>query len=70
MHTELKGNAKNNFEKDLSKMTNNANFGKTVENVTKHRDIKLVTTSARRSYLVLSEPNNQQENFFQKIHLL
>ena len=35
---------------------NNADFGKSMENVRKHRDIKLVTTEARKSYLV-SEPN-------------
>ena len=35
---------------------NNAVFGKTIENVRKHRDIKIVTTEARRNYLV-PEPN-------------
>ena len=35
---------------------NNADFGKTMEDVRKHRDIKLVTTKRRRNYLV-SEPD-------------
>ena len=35
---------------------NNTVFEKTMENLRKHRDIKLVTTEKRRNYLV-SEPN-------------
>ena len=35
---------------------NNSVFGKTMENIRKHRDIKLVTTDKKRSKLV-SEPN-------------
>ena len=44
----------------------NAVFGKTMENVRKHRDIKLVTTEERKNYLV-SEPNSHNKNFFWKL---
>ena len=44
-------------------LMNNAILGKTMENVKKHRDIKLVTTERRRNYLV-SEPNYHTTKFF------
>ena len=44
---------------------NNAAFGKTMENVRKHRDTKLVTTDKRRNKLA-SEPNYNTTNFFSK----
>ena len=42
---------------------NNQVFGKAIENVRKHRDIKLVTAERRRIYLV-SEPNYHTTKFF------
>ena len=42
---------------------NNSVFGKTMENVRKHGDIKLVITERRRNYLV-SELNYQTTKFF------
>ena len=56
MNTELRKALKNYSEKDLLKLMNNSVFGKTMEKIRKHRDIKLVTTDKKRSKLV-SEPN-------------
>ena len=56
MNTELRKEAKNDFEKDLFKLMNNSVFGKTMENIRNHKDIKLVTTDKKRNKLV-SEPN-------------
>ena len=61
MKTELRKAAKNDFEKDLFKLMNNSVFGKTMENIRKHRDIKLVMTDKKSSKLV-SEPNHHTIN--------
>ena len=63
MNTELRKQAKNDFEKDFFKLMNNSIFGKTMENVRKHRDIKLVTTDKRRNQLI-SEPNYYATKYF------
>ena len=62
-NTEKRKDAKNDLEKDFFKMMNNAVFGKTMENVRKRRDIKLVTTDKRRNRLV-SEPNYHTTKWF------
>ena len=49
----------------LLKKSDNAVSGKTMKNMRKHRDIKLVTTERRRNYLV-SEPNYHTTKFFTK----
>ena len=63
MNTVLRKQAKNDFEKDFFKLINNSVFGKTIENLRKHRDIKLVKTDKRRNQLV-SQPNYHTRKWF------
>ena len=56
MNTKYRIEAKNKFEKNFIKIMINSVFGKTIENLRKHRYIKLVTTDENTSKLI-SEPN-------------
>ena len=68
MNSELRIEAKNKFEIDFFKLMNSSVFGKTMENVRNHRDIKLVTSHKRRKRLV-SEPNYHSYKKFSE-HLI
>ena len=70
MNTELRKEAKNNFEKDFLKLKINSAFGKTMDNARNYRDIKIVATNKQRNILV-SKPNYHtakhiSENFLKK----
>ena len=58
-----KKTVKNDFEKYIFKLMNNAFFIKTMENSTKYRNIKLVSKERRKNYLV-SESNYHTADFF------
>ena len=65
MNTKLRQKVKNNFKRYFFKLINNPVFGKTVNNVRKHRNTKIVTKERRRNYLI-SELSYHTTKFSQK----
>ena len=63
MNPKQRTEVKNDFKKDFFKLMNNSVFGKTMENVRNHRDIKLVTTNERRRNLI-SKPKYHTSKYF------
>ena len=63
LNTELIEKAKNNFQKDFSKPTNNSVLGKTMDNVRINRNFNLITTEKKGNYLA-SNPNFHTTKLF------
>ena len=68
-NTEFRMKANNDFEKDYFKLLNNSFYGKTMENVRKHRDIRFVNNENKRSKIA-SEPNYNGTKYISEDFLL
>ena len=62
LNTELRKKAKNDLEKDLFKLMNNAIFGKIMENVLNKSNVKSINNDPEKLLKLIKEPN------FEHIH--
>ena len=73
LNTKLRAQATNDFEKEFFKLMNNAVYGKTLENVRNHVDVKLVT-SKEEAKKWICKPNFSRFTIYNKhfaaIHML
>ena len=67
MNTKKRMEAKNEFEKNFFKLMINSVFGKTMENLRKHRDVKLVTRDEKCGKLVLEPNYNTTKRFSENL---
>ena len=67
MNTKNRMEAKNEFEKNFFKLMINSVFGKTMENLRKHRNVKLVTADEKCGKLVLEPNYNTAKRFSENL---
>ena len=59
LNTEMRKQSKNDLEKDLFKLMNNAIFGKSMENVLNRSNIKLINNNPEKLLKSIKQPNFQ-----------
>ena len=64
MNTELRKDATSDFEKDLYELMNNSVFGKTMENLRKQVDVKLVRSHEDKLRRLIASPAFARANIF------